>query len=98
LIWFGLVWFGLVLFSFGMKIVAVETSCQAMGAKICHFVVAPVNNIRKHIPNEQPETELGLNIAIASSVMKLLHVCDPLSFSRFLIFISFEAKATLKLD
>jgi serine/threonine protein kinase len=58
---------------FGMKVVAVETSCQAMGAKMCQFVVAHVNNIRKFVPVEVPELGIGLNIAVASSLAKLLH-------------------------
>jgi hypothetical protein len=61
-------------FSFGMRVVAVETSCQAMGAKMCQFVVAHINNIRKVLPVDSSEIGIGIDIAITSSLVKLLHV------------------------
>jgi hypothetical protein len=70
--------------SFGMRVVAVETSCQAMGAKMCQFVVAHINNIRKVLPADSSDIGIGIDIATTSSLVKLLHVWRVVFF-HFLI-------------
>jgi len=58
--------------SFGMKVVAVETACRAMGQKNCQFLICHENNVKKHVPPHMRENSTLVSVQTEDSVASLL--------------------------